>query len=123
MSKKAVWPGNPSSVAPYSPGIITGNLVFVSGQVPMDPATKEIVSGDFESHVRQCIINVESVLKAAGTDLNHVVKGGVFLHDMDNFARVNAVYGEYCGDVRPARSCVQGARLPLGVDVEIEAIA
>ena len=123
MSKKAVWPGNPSSVAPYSPGIMTGNLVFVSGQVPMDPATKEIRVGDFESHVRQCIVNVESVLKAAGTDLEYVVKVVVFLDDMDNFARLNAVYSEYWGDIRPARSCVQVARLPLDVDVEIEAIA
>ena len=123
MDKKAVWTGSPSTSAPYSPGIVTGNLVFVSGQVPMDPATKQIKVGDFESHVRQCITNVETVLKAAGTDLDHVVKVVVFLDDMDNFARLNAVYNEYWGDVRPARSCVQVARLPLDVDVEIEAIA
>ena len=94
-----------------------------SGQVPMDPATKKIVEGEFEVHVRQCIKNVESVLIAAGTDLQHTVKVVVFLSDMDNFARLNAVYTEYWGDVRPARSCVQVARLPLDVDVEIEAIA
>jgi 2-iminobutanoate/2-iminopropanoate deaminase len=123
MDKKAVWTGAPSTSAPYSPGIVTGNLVFVSGQVPMDPATKQIVEGGFESHVRQCILNVESVLKAAGTDLDHVVKVVVFLDNMDNFARLNAVYTEYWGEVRPARSCVQVARLPLDVDVEIEAIA
>jgi 2-iminobutanoate/2-iminopropanoate deaminase len=123
MDKRPVWPGNPSSQSPYSPGIVTGNLVFVSGQVPMDPATKQIREGDFEEHVRQCIRNVETVLKAAGTDLAHAVKVVVFLKDMGNFARLNAVYNEYWGDVRPARSCVEVARLPLDVDVEIEAIA
>jgi len=123
MDKRAVWTGEPNPNTPYSPGIITGNLVFVSGQVPMDPATKQIVVGDFESHVRQCIKNVESILLAAGTDLQHAVKVVVFLDDMDNFDRLNRVYKEYWGDVRPARSCVQVARLPLDVDVEIEAIA
>src|SRR5215212_5533752 len=123
MQKQAVWTGNPSSNAPYTPGVVIGNLVFVSGQVPMDPTTRQIVEGDFETHVRQCIKNVESVLKAAGTDLEHAVKVVVFLSDMDNFARLNKVYSEYWGDVRPARSCVQVARLPLDVDVEIEAIA
>jgi len=123
MEKKAVWTGDPVGDVPYTPGITLGNLVFVSGQVPMDPATRKIVEGDFETHVRQCISNVERVLKAAGTDLEHVVKVVVFLSDMDNFARLNAVYGEYWGEVKPARSCVQVARLPLDVDVEIEAIA
>jgi len=89
----------------------------------MDPETKKIVEGEFETHVRQCIRNVETVLKAAGTDLNHAVKVVVFLKDMDNFARLNAVYNEYWGEVRPARSCVEVARLPLDVQVEIEAIA
>ena len=123
MDKKSVWTGPPNPNAPYSPGIVTGDLVFVSGQVPMDPSTRQIVEGDFETHVRQCIRNVESILKAAGSDLQHVVKVVVFLDDMDNFDRLNRVYIEYWGDVRPARSCIQVARLPLDVDVEIEAIA
>jgi 2-iminobutanoate/2-iminopropanoate deaminase len=123
MSKQAVHVGAPVSGAPYSPGIITGNLVFVSGQVPMNPETKEIVRDDFEGAVRQCIANVERILKAAGTDLEHCVKVLVFLADMNNFDRLNPVYKEYFGDVLPARSCVQVARLPLDVDVEIEAIA
>ena len=123
MSKVAVWPGNPSTVAPYSPAIISGNLIFVSGQVPMDPDTKQIVVGEFEEHVRQCIRNVETILKAAGSDLTHAVKVVVFLKDMDNFSRLNAVYKEYWGEVLPARSCIEVARLPLDVMVEIEAIA
>ncbi len=123
MLKQAVWTGNPSASAPYTPGVILGSLVFVSGQVPMDPETRQIVEGDFETHVRQCISNVERILKAAGTDLEHAVKVTVFLKDMDNFARLNAVYSQYWGDIRPARTCVEVARLPLDVDIEIEAIA
>jgi 2-iminobutanoate/2-iminopropanoate deaminase len=123
MDKKPVNAGAPVPGSPYSPGIITGNLVFVSGQVPMNPETKEVLRDDFEGEVRQCIENVERILKAAGTDLEHCVKVVVFLADMNNFARLNAVYNTYFGEVKPARSCVQVARLPLDVDVEIEAIA
>ncbi len=122
-NKTPVHAGTPVSGSPYSLGIITGNLVFVSGQVPMNPETKEVLRGDFEGEVRQCIENVERILKAAGTDLEHCVKVVVFLADMNNFSRLNAVYNQYFGDVKPARSCVQVARLPLDVDVEIEAIA
>ena len=123
MQKQPIIVGTPVQGAPYSPGIISGNLVFVSGQVPMNPETKSVVRDDFEGAVRQCILNVERVLKAGGTDLEHCVKVTVFLADMDNFARLNAVYIEYFGDTKPARTCVQVARLPLDVDIEIEAIA
>ena len=123
MSKQAVNTGAAVQGAPYSPGIITGNLVFVSGQVPMNPETKSVIRGDFEAAVHQCIANVERILKAAGASLEHCVKVTVFLADMENFARLNVVYNEYFGDVKPARTCVQVARLPLDVDVEIEAIA
>lgn len=123
MEKRSVNVGAPATGAPYSPGIICGDLVFVSGQVPMNPDTKQVVRDDFENAVRQCIANVERVLKAAGTDLEHCIKVLVFLQNMDNFARLNTVYNEYFGDIKPARSCVQVARLPLDVDVEIEAIA
>jgi 2-iminobutanoate/2-iminopropanoate deaminase len=123
MNKSAVNVGPPATGAPYSPGIATGNLVFVSGQIHMDPETKQVLRGDFEGAVRLCISNVERVLRAAGTDLDHCVKIVVFLADMDNFSRLNKVYSEYFGDVKPARSCIQVARLPLDADVEIEAIA
>ncbi|NUQ69238.1 MAG: hypothetical protein HUU17_00280 [Chthonomonadales bacterium] len=122
MSKQAIWPGSPGPL-PYTPGILAGGFVYVSGQVPLDPATRAIVEGDFEERVRQCIRNVESVLKAAHASMNDVVKVTVFLTDMNMFARMNAVYAEYWGDPKPARSCVQVAGLPMGVDVEIEAIA
>ncbi len=123
MEKKPVYAGSPVPGAPYSPGIITGNLIFVSGQVPMNPATKEVIRDDFEAATRQCLANVETILNGAGATLENCVKVVVFLADMNNFARLNAVYNEYFGDVKPARSCVQVARLPLDVDVEIEAIA
>ncbi len=123
MEKRAVWAGSPVTGSPYSPGIIAGDFVYVSGQVPMDPETKKIVAGEFEVHVRQCIKNVETILKAAGSGLEHAVKVTVFLSDMDNFSRLNTVYKEYWGDTLPARSCVQVARLPLDVAVEIEAVA
>ncbi|MBM3495248.1 MAG: deaminase [Armatimonadetes bacterium] len=123
MGKEAIWTGPAATAAPYTPGIKAGSLVFVSGQVPMDPTKRQIVQGDFETRVRQCIANVENVLRAAGATLEDVVKVTVFLTDMDCFARLNAVYSEYWGDPKPARSCVGVAGLPLGVDVEIEAIA
>jgi 2-iminobutanoate/2-iminopropanoate deaminase len=123
MNKQPVYVGAPVQGAPYSPGIITGNTVFVSGQVPMDPETKQVLRDDFEGEVRLCIANVERVLKAAGTDLEHCVKVVVFLRDMAHFDRLNAVYTQYFGPTKPARSCIQVARLPLDVDVEIEAIA
>ncbi len=123
MKKSAVHTGPPATGAPYSPGIIAGDLVFVSGQVPLDPKTKQLAEGGFEEHVVQCIKNVESILLAAGTDLAHVVKVTIFLKDLNNFGRLNAAYGSFWGDVRPARSCVEVARLPMDVDVEIEAIA
>ncbi len=122
-AKEAVWTGSPVANAPYTPGIKAGELLFVSGQVPLDPSTRDIVVGDFEDRVRQCIANVEAVLQAAGASLDDVVRVTVFLTDMGCFGRLNAVYGEYWGNVKPARSCVAVAALPLGVDVEMEAIA
>jgi len=123
MAKQAIWPGSPVDGAPYSPGIRSGSLVFVSGQVPLDPSTRSIVSGEFEDRVRQCIANVERVLIADGLGLEHVVKVTVFLTDLDMFGRLNAVYTPVWGETKPARSCVQVSRLPMDVDVEIEAIA
>jgi 2-iminobutanoate/2-iminopropanoate deaminase len=122
MRKEPVFVGSPVAGAPYSPGIVVGDLVFVSGQIPIDPTTGAIVAGEFEDRVRQCITNVGAVLEQAGSDLDHVVKVVVFLTDMQNFARMNRVYGEFWGTVKPARSCVQVGALPLGVDIEIEAI-
>ena len=112
MEKQAVLVGAPVQGSPYSPGIIAGSLVFVSGQVPMNQETKEVLRGDFEGEVRLCIANVERILKAAGTDLEHCVKVVVFLADMNNFARLNVVYNEYFGDTKPARQLYPGGPPP-----------
>ncbi|MBC7528069.1 MAG: deaminase [Chthonomonadaceae bacterium] len=123
MKKTAIHAGSRVEGAPYSPGIAIGDFIFVSGQIPMKPDTKEVIRDDFEAATEQCILNIERILKAAESDLEHCVKVVVFLADMENFSRMNAVYTRYFGDVKPARSCVQVARLPLDVEVEIEAIA
>lgn len=113
----------PVSGAPYSPAVRVNNLVFISGQIPMDPATSRIVEGDFEVQVRQCLRNLASILKQEGLSLDHIVKTTIFLSDLENFAELNRIYGPYFAGVRPARSTVQAARLPMDVMVEIEAIA
>lgn len=123
MPGEELWPGARAAEAPYTPGLRVGDTVYVSGQVPVDAATKRVVEGDFEDRVRQCMANVEAVLRAGGASLADVVKVTVFLTDMNNFARLNAAYSGYWAGTRPTRSCVQVARLPLDVDVEIEAIA
>ncbi len=123
MAKEGIWTGAKVDGAPYSPGTKAGGLVFVSGQLAIDPQTKKIVAGEFEDRVRQCLANVEAVLKAAGATLDDVTKATVFLTDLSNFPRLNAVYGAVWGDVKPARSCIEVSRLPMDADVEIEAIA
>lgn len=112
----------PAAVGPYSQAIRAGNLLFTAGQIPLRPDGSP-VEGDVEAQARQVLANLRAVLEAGGSDPSRVVKCTVFLRDMDDFARVNAVYGEVFADAPPARSAVQVAKLPLGVAVEIEAIA
>ena len=113
--------GATPALGPYSAGVAVGNLVFVSGQIPTD--ANGVLPEGIEAQTRQSIMNVKAVLEAGGSDLEHVVKTTVFLRDMEDFAAVNAVYAEYfCGEVQPARSCVQAARLPKDMPLEIEAI-
>lgn len=111
----------PAAIGPYSQGYITGNLVFTSGQIPIDPATGELQQG-IEAQSEQSCKNVLAILKAAGTDASKVVKTVCFISDMDKFGRFNAVYEKYFPS-KPARSCVQVARLPKDVFCEIEAVA
>ena len=113
----------PKAVGPYSQAVRTGGLIFCSGQIPIDPAVNAVTAVTVEDQTRQAITNLRHVLEAAGSGLDRVVKTTVFITDMDAFARVNAVYAELFGETKPARSCVQVARLPKGVMVEIEAIA
>ena len=113
----------PGAIGPYSQAIVAGDLVFCSGQIPLDPATGQVVEGAIEEQTRQVMLNLRALLEAAGSSLDSVVKTTIFLADMNDFATVNAVYAEYFGAEPPARSTVQAARLPRDVRVEIEAIA
>ena len=114
----------PKPVGPYSPGMNFDRLVFVSGQGATDPATGQLAGADAEAQTEQCLKNVEAILKAAGTDLQHVLRCGVFLIDMKDFPKMNAVYSRMFGDHRPARTTIQAAALPgEGLRVEIDAIA
>ena len=113
----------PAAVGPYSQAIRAGKFVFTAGQIPMDPATGKLVDGDIQAQTRRVLQNVQAVLEAAGASLANVVKVTVFLQDMGNFKAMNEVYAEFFTANPPARSAVQAAALPLGVDIEIEAIA
>ncbi|TCL37583.1 2-iminobutanoate/2-iminopropanoate deaminase [Anaerospora hongkongensis] len=113
----------PAAIGPYSQAIQTGGLLFISGQIPVDPATGEVVTGDVAAQTRQAIKNIIAILQSQGIGLENVVKATVFLTDMNDFPIVNQVYGEYFPQAAPARSCVQVARLPKDVSVEIETIA
>lgn len=113
----------PAAIGPYSQAIVAGNLVFTAGQIPLDPATMQIVEGDVAAQTTRVMENVKAVLESAGASLATVVKTTVFLSDMNDFAAMNEVYGRYFGAHRPARSTVQAARLPRDVKVEIDTIA
>jgi 2-iminobutanoate/2-iminopropanoate deaminase len=114
----------PKPVGPYSPGMALDRLVFVSGQGATDPATGELAGPDVEAQTAQCLENLRAILQAAGSDLPYVLRCGVFLLDMRDFDRMNAVYGRAFGDHRPARTTIQAAALPgPGLRVEIDCIA
>ena len=113
----------PKALGPYSAGIRVGNMIYTAGQVGIDPAIGDIVAGGIEAETRQVLHNLQAVLKAAGSSLDRVVKTTVFLQDMNEFSRMNAVYAEFFTEKPPARSTVQVGALPKGAAVEIEAVA
>ena len=113
----------PAAIGPYSQAIQIGDLLFVSGQVPIDPSTGAIVEGDVKAQAQQSLNNLKAILNAAGTNMGAVVKTTVFLADMNDFAAMNEVYAQFFQEPFPARSAVQVARLPKDATVEIEAIA
>ena len=113
----------PRAIGPYSQAVRAGNLVFASGQIPIDPATGEFVAGGIAEQTEQVLRNVRAVFEAAGVGLGQVIKTTVFLADMDDFTAMNEVYGRFFGENPPARATVQAARLPRDARVEIEAIA
>jgi 2-iminobutanoate/2-iminopropanoate deaminase len=113
----------PKAIGPYSPAIKVGNLVFISGQLPVDSATGEIVGDDIEIQTKKSLENLKAVLKPYSIDFENVVKVTIFLTNMDDFSKVNKVYSDYFKEEFPARSCVEVARLPKGAKIEIECIA
>ncbi|MFS8583427.1 MAG: RidA family protein [Limnochordales bacterium] len=113
----------PGAIGPYSQGVKAGGFVFVSGQLPVDPATGTFVEGDIAAQTERALENVRAILNAAGADFSHVVRATVYLADMNDFAAVNEVYARYVGENPPARVAVQVARLPRDARVEIDAIA
>ena len=123
MSKVIHTPNAPAAVGPYSQAIDCGDLVFCSGQIPLVPATGEVVEGGIEAQTRQIFANIQAVLAEAGLTLANVVKTTVFMTDLGQFGVFNGIYGEYFPEKPPARSCVEISKLPKGVSVEIEVIA
>jgi len=123
MKKQVQTDKAPKAIGPYSQGIIANGFVYCSGQIPIDPATGELNTGTIEEQTRLVLKNVGAVLEAAGSSYDDVVKTTVFLQDMNDFAKMNAVYAEFFKAPNPARAAVQAARLPRDVKVEIEAIA
>ena len=124
MRRQAISaPGAPGAIGPYSPAIRAGNLLFVSGQIPLDPASGTLVAGDIAAQTDRVMRNIAALLEAAGASFAHVVRTTVYLADLNEFAGMNEVYGRYVVDPSPARSTVQVARLPRDVKVEIDAIA
>ena len=113
----------PKAIGPYSQGIRANGLVFLSGQIPLDPTTQQLVEGDIQVQTERVLKNIQGILAASGTSLDKVVKTTVFLKNMGEFAAMNEVYGKYFGANPPARSTVEVARLPKDVSVEIEVIA
>jgi 2-iminobutanoate/2-iminopropanoate deaminase len=113
----------PKPIGPYSQGVIAGGLLFVSGQIPLDPATGEFVPGDVEAQTEQVLKNILAILKEAKMGPENVVKSTVYLADLADFSRMNEVYARYLGKEPPARSTIQAAGLPRGARVEIDVIA
>lgn len=113
----------PAAIGPYSQAVKAGNTIYVSGQIPIDPAKGEFAGDDIAAQTRQSLTNISNILKAAGTDMNHVVKTTVLLKDIADFAAMNAVYAEFFSEPYPARAAFQVAAIPKGALVEIEAVA
>lgn len=124
MEKKIVRTDNaPAPIGPYNQAIQYGDLLFISGQIALDPQTGKLVQGDIQSETRQVMNNLEAILNKAGMDFSNVIKSTIFLMDMGQFGQINEIYGSYFGDGAPARETVQVSGLPKGVKVEISMIA
>jgi 2-iminobutanoate/2-iminopropanoate deaminase len=124
MSKKIINSKNaPAPIGPYSQAVLYNNTLYVSGQIAIDPATGDLVTGDIVKETHQVMNNIKAILKEAGMDFSNVVKSGIFVKDLNNFGVINQVYGEYYATNPPARETVEVSRLPKDVNVEISCIA
>ncbi|MGG7076648.1 RidA family protein [Clostridium sardiniense] len=123
MNKTIIKTNNaPAAIGPYSQGVRVGNMIYTSGQIPLNPETKELVT-EIKAATRQSLTNVKGILEEAGTSMENVIKTTVFVKDLNDFAAVNEVYATFFQGEPPARSCVEVAKLPLDAPVEIEVIA
>ncbi|MDR0822697.1 MAG: RidA family protein [Endomicrobium sp.] len=113
----------PEAVGPYSQAVLAGNILFVSGQIPLNPQTQTLISGDIKEQTKQCLENVQAIVLEAGGDIEKIVKCCIFLQNMNDFAAVNEVYASFFGSHKPARVCVEVSKLPKSAAVEIDAIA
>ncbi|HHT50335.1 MAG TPA: RidA family protein [Eubacteriaceae bacterium] len=116
-------PNAPAAIGPYSQGVKIGNLFFTSGQMAIDPKTGEFIGEDIQAETKQTLDNIKAILEAANTNLENVIKTTVFIKDMNDFGKINEIYGQYFTENQPARSCVEVARLPKDANIEIEVIA
>jgi len=115
-------PNAPKAIGPYAQAVQYGDLLFVSGMIPLDPTTGELVTGNFETEVVRVLENIKAVVEAGGMSLKNVLKTTVFLKDLGNFGKFNEIYGRYFGDILPARETVQAAQLPRDVSIEMSVI-
>lgn len=113
----------PDAIGPYSQGVLAGDFLFVSGQIPIDPKTNQIIEGDIALQTKQVMENIKGILESGGASMNNVVKATLYIKDMDEYGRINEVYSAYLGNVQPARSTVEVRRLPKDVRIEIDVIA
>ena len=124
MTKTAVKTEQaPQAIGPYSQAVISDNTLFCSGQIPLNPQTGELVKGDIREQTHQVLKNLSAILNAGGSHLNKVLKTTIYIKNMNNFKEINEVYSQYFQEPFPARATVEVSKLPLGVDVEIDAIA
>ncbi len=113
----------PKPIGPYNQAVMSNNTLYVSGQIPLDPTTNEVVKGDIKNHTRQVMENLKAILDEAGLDFSHVVKCSIYVSNMKNFSLINEIYGGYFKEDPPARETIEVAGLPMGVDVEISCVA
>ena len=121
--ERIATPKAPQAIGPYSQAIRTSGFIFTSGQIPLDPATGELATGDFSAQVRRVFDNLSAILSEAGSGFDRVVKATVYLADLGNFAAMNTIYAEYFGDHKPARTTVEVSALPKGATIEIDLVA